>query len=214
VSDDGACLACGEPLKTSMFGSNVSLDEDQVAAINFALDENRTAGCTRCGEEALSQARRKIYVSSPTITAKLTASLPAIPVLSLQQPFGWRYRPIGLATAQTTTGTGLLSELTTAFTDLVGAQSKLYNNKIRDGERLCQQSLRLQALDLGGNAVIGVDIDYAEVGGQRAMLMVCMTGTVVELTSVDGGEPDFLDDLPALRALRRDQVSLEKFAKI
>jgi hypothetical protein len=37
---------------------------------------------------------------------------------------------------------------------------------------------------LGGNAVIATDIDYAEVGGVRAMLMVCMAGTAVRLNNL------------------------------
>lgn len=88
-------------------------------------------------------------------------------------------------TAQSTTGTGLWSDVTSAFTDLFGAQSKVYNSKIRDGENLCLAAVRMQALKLGGNAVVAADIDYAEVGGQRAMLMVCMTGTAVHLSNTD-----------------------------
>lgn len=29
--------------------------------------------------------------------------------------------------------------------------------------------------------MVGVDVDYAEVAGSRAMLMVCMTGTAVKV---------------------------------
>ena len=37
----------------------------------------------------------------------------------------------------------------------------------------------MKTVCLGGNAVIATDIDYGEVGGAKAMLMVCMTGTAV-----------------------------------
>ena len=50
------------------------------------------------------------------------------------------------------------------------------------------------ALDLGGNAVVAADIDYAEVGGASAMLMVCMTGTAVKLSN-----PEILGDGKAER---------------
>jgi uncharacterized protein YbjQ (UPF0145 family) len=41
--------------------------------------------------------------------------------------------------------------------------------------------LRKETLELGGNAVLATDIDYAEVGGDKGMLIVCMTGTAVLL---------------------------------
>jgi uncharacterized protein YbjQ (UPF0145 family) len=41
------------------------------------------------------------------------------------------------------------------------------------------------ALDLGANAVVGIDLDYEVMGSQGAMLMVSVSGTAV---LVDGGE--------------------------
>jgi uncharacterized protein YbjQ (UPF0145 family) len=93
----------------------------------------------------------------------------------------WDYGVAGLVTAQSTTGTGVFSEFTSTFTDMFGAQSKVYNEKIRAGENMCQRILRMEALKLKGNAILAADIDYAEVGGAKGMLMVCMTGTAVIL---------------------------------
>jgi len=41
--------------------------------------------------------------------------------------------------------------------------------------------LRKKTLDLGGNAVIAVDIDYSEIGSLKGMLMVCMAGTAIKI---------------------------------
>jgi len=88
---------------------------------------------------------------------------------------------IGIVTAQSTTGTGIWSDFTSFFTDTFGAQSTVYNEKIAAGERLCTETVRMKALNVNANAILGADIDYAEVGGDKAMLMVCMTGTAVRL---------------------------------
>ena len=89
-----------------------------------------------------------------------------------------------MVTGQSTTGTGVVSEFTSSFTDLFGAQSGRYNKKLKAGEEMCFAQLRKQAIDIGGNAVIATDIDYSEVGGDKGMLMVCMAGTAIKLRNL------------------------------
>ena len=36
-----------------------------------------------------------------------------------------------------------------------------------------------QAIQLGANAIVGIDIDYEIVGGKAAMMMVSVSGTAV-----------------------------------
>jgi len=50
-----------------------------------------------------------------------------------------------------------------------------------DAERLCKVGLISKALEMNADAIIGIDIDYQEVGGGKGILMVCMTGTAVKL---------------------------------
>jgi uncharacterized protein YbjQ (UPF0145 family) len=173
-------------IKEGTFGfSNPAASAAFIEALNLALDEERQGGCQQCTGASRPYAIANIERKRLRNQEKIVASASKLPLLSINNPQGWTYRSIGLVTAQTTTGTGLISELTTAWTDFFGQQSKVYNNKIRAGEDLCKTSLRLQTLALGGNAILGIDVDYAEVGGQRAMLMVCMTGTAVEISNID-----------------------------
>ena len=44
---------------------------------------------------------------------------------------------------------------------------------------MCQQNLEERALELGANAVIGVDLDYEVLGQTNGMLMVSASGTAV-----------------------------------
>jgi uncharacterized protein YbjQ (UPF0145 family) len=90
-----------------------------------------------------------------------------------------------MVTGQTATGTGVISEFTSSFTDLFGAQSGRHNMKLKSGEDMCFAQLRKRTLDKGGNAVIATDIDYSEIGSSRGMLMVCMAGTAVRLSNTD-----------------------------
>lgn len=203
------CPNCGHSLKEGMFSGNFMLRDDTVRAIGLALDVEASARCQKCVEPA-SDVNEALSRKISTLQNSVARKLPLIPVVSIHSPLGWDYKCLGVVTAQSTTGTGLWSDVTSAFTDLFGAQSKVYNSKIRDGEDLCLAALRMQALKLGGNAVIAVDIDYAEVGGQRAMLMVCMTGTAVHLSNAEMVSDDLrsvtlevADHLKDLEALER-----------
>lgn len=187
------CSNCGAVLKVGVISSNQPLSPGRLRVINLASSEHLDAACNKCGDPSYRDATEALELESRELRAKLTAILSHVPIVSLQQPMGWTYEPLGIITAQTVTGTGIFSDVASAFTDLFGTQSGAYNAKLRDGENLCKASLRAQAIEQGGNAVLGVDVDYAEVGGQRAMLMVCMTGTAVCLTQIVPDDPSFFD---------------------
>lgn len=118
------------------------------------------------------------------LEAELHRHLAKMPVLTLQLPSGWDYTPVQAVTAQSVIGTGLFSNITSTFTDAFGTQSVAFREKLQEGEGFCRKSLALQALDYGGNALLGLDVDYAEVGGTKAMLMVCMSATAVNLKNI------------------------------
>lgn len=174
------CPACGERIKAGLYGGNGLLETDKNQVINH-YHTKLPQRCNRCGDALYEDCRFKLRQEKDSLVQQIARYLPAIPIVSLQSPMNWEYTVLGLVTAQSVTGTGFYAEFVSSYTDLFGSQSKTYNKKIRDGEDLCQGMLRKKAFDLGGNAVLATDIDYAEVGGAKGMLMVCMTGTAVVL---------------------------------
>lgn len=175
------CPACGEKIKDGVFSSNLILGAEKLAIVNEFHPEKASHRCGKCGDPLYATHRETLLRERDALTTKIRSLLPAIPIVSLQSPLHWDYSVAGLVTAQSTTGTGVFAEFTSAFTDMFGAQSKVYNQKLRAGEDMCQSILRKEALELGANAILAADIDYAEVGGDKGMLMVCMTGTAVIL---------------------------------
>jgi len=79
----------------------------------------------------------------------------------------------------------MFSDVASSFTDVFGGQSGKINRRLRGGEMMCMAQLRLSAPEIGGNAVVGVDIDYTEFGGEKGIVAVCMTGTVVRLKNTE-----------------------------
>jgi uncharacterized protein YbjQ (UPF0145 family) len=191
MSED--CTNCGAALKDGLLSSNFELAPARLRLINLAIDQSLEAACQKCGDPLFKELRAKLEQEAQVLRAQVRGALGLVPILSLQQPMGWSYEPVGIVTAQTVTGTGMFSDVTTAFTDLFGAQSGSYNAKLREGENLCKEQLRARTLELGGNGVVAVDVDYAEVGGQRAMLMVCMTGTAIKITELPNSPDKFFE---------------------
>jgi uncharacterized protein YbjQ (UPF0145 family) len=191
----GYCPNCDAELKIGMVTQNEAFSASRLKIINCVRHERLEAACNKCGDEPYADARRELSSESAKLKSELTQVLARIPIVSLQSPMGWKYEPIGIVTGQTVTGTGIFSDVASAFTDLFGTQSGTYNTKLREGEDLCKAQLRSQVIELGGNAVLATDVDYAEVGGQRAMLMVCMTGTAVKVTELSPPDDAFVEDM-------------------
>jgi uncharacterized protein YbjQ (UPF0145 family) len=203
------CANCGEQIKSGMLGSNRAFNDKQLFALRQIRGEDLAAACEHCGDSLLALPHTLGSAVSAT-QRDLLAVVNLVPLVSIHSPQGWEFDTLGLVTGQSTTGTGMFSDVASALTDLFGAQSKTYNSKLRHGESICKTALRMQAIELGGNAVLGVDVDYAEVGGQRAMLMVCMTGTAVRMKNVAVVEPDITDIAQRIRTLndKLDQLQL------
>jgi uncharacterized protein YbjQ (UPF0145 family) len=65
--------------------------------------------------------------------------------------------------------------------DVVGGRSGAYESVLIDAREAALEELAEQAKKLGGNAVVGVDIDYEVLGQENGMLMVSASGTAVVL---------------------------------
>ncbi len=179
------CPNCKTELKTGILSSTKLLTEIQIGIINEYNETKAEGYCTKCGNELYNQHNQTFQNEKSNLTNYMKSKIENVPVISTHSPLNWEYGIIGMVTGQSTTGTGVISEFTSSFTDFFGAQSGRYNQKLKAGENMCFSQLRLQTLDLGGNAVIATDIDYSEVGGDKGMLMVCMAGTAIRLTNIN-----------------------------
>lgn len=182
-----ACPNCGEKLKKGFTakGTVELYSEKHITAINKYFNQNAIAYCTLCGGKLWSQAYFEINNKISELRSNLGNKAHLIPIVTTHTPLAWDYDAIGIVTGQSTTGTGVFADIGSSITDFLGAQSGIYSDKLSKGENICFNQLRMKALALGGNAIIAADIDYAEVGTSKGMLMVCMAGTAVRLKNPD-----------------------------
>lgn len=86
---------------------------------------------------------------------------------------------LGLVTGEAILGANLFKDLFANIRDIVGGRSASYERELREAKNIAVQEMAQQAQRLGGNAVIGVDLDYETIGQNGSMLMVSASGTAV-----------------------------------
>ena len=88
-------------------------------------------------------------------------------------------RYYGIVSGETIIGANLFRDLFASVRDIVGGRSSSYEEVLRKAKDTALREMEEQAMRLGANAVIGVDLDYETVGGNSSMLMVTASGTAV-----------------------------------
>ena len=174
------CPNCNAEIKNGILKQNLIVKEKEINSINILLEIDNPSYCDKCAAEL----RRKITVRFDEYQRFINSHIHNVPVITTHTPYNWNYKPIGIVTGQSVTGTGVISEMTSSFTDFFGGQSGSFVKKIASGEQMCLGQLRIKTLQLGGHAVIATDIDYAELGSIKGMIMVCAAGTAISLNDI------------------------------
>ncbi len=175
------CPSCGKKIKSSTFSSVRIITDGRKEFINQLLNKDKEAYCSSCYPKLKIEAHQEYNKATNELTGYIEKNIESIPILSTHTPYKWEYDALGIVTGQSVTGTGVMSEFKSGFTDLFGGQSGSFNKKLAQGEKLCFAQLRAKTMEMGGNAIIAADLDYGDVGEGKGMLMVCSTGTAVKV---------------------------------
>lgn len=87
----------------------------------------------------------------------------------------------GVVTGEAILGANLFKDFFAGIRDIVGGRSAAYEAELRKAKQIAIEEMQAEAQRLGANAVIGVDLDYENLGAQGGMLMVCASGTAVKV---------------------------------
>lgn len=91
-------------------------------------------------------------------------------------------RTLGAVSHEYVFGLGLLKELD--FAKFNGGIALSWSEKFRGGRDLCVRTIEDETIEMGGNAVVGVDVTYRVLGTHNDMLMILVSakGTAVVVT--------------------------------
>jgi uncharacterized protein YbjQ (UPF0145 family) len=86
---------------------------------------------------------------------------------------------LGIVTGEAILGAHIGRDILASFTDIVGGRSREYEEEVRKARAIALEEMASEATSKGGNAVVGVDIDYEVI--RQGMLMVSASGTAVKV---------------------------------
>jgi len=92
-------------------------------------------------------------------------------------------RYLGIVTGEVIVGANIFRDLFASITDIVGGRSGKYEQVLERARQEALAEMEAKAARLGGNGVIGVDLDYEVLGSNGSMLMVSCSGTAVVLAA-------------------------------
>ena len=88
---------------------------------------------------------------------------------------------LGIVTAECAFGMNAFKDLFAGVRDVVGGRSEEIQKTLRDSRDVVFQELRIEAYELGADAVIAVDLDYIELSAAGSMVLLVASGTAVKL---------------------------------
>jgi len=87
----------------------------------------------------------------------------------------------GVVSGEAILGANIFQDFFAGIRDIVGGRSAAYERELKKAKDIALAEMVQQARALGGNAVLGVDLDYETIGANGSMLMVSASGTAVQV---------------------------------
>ncbi|MCW8126497.1 heavy metal-binding domain-containing protein [Microbulbifer halophilus] len=88
---------------------------------------------------------------------------------------------LGVVVGEAILGANVFKDIFGSIRDIVGGRSGSYEKEMGRARKIAFEDMEQEAIKLGANGIIGIDIDYEVVGAQGAMMMVSVSGTAVKL---------------------------------
>ena len=88
---------------------------------------------------------------------------------------------LGVVAGEAILGTNFFRDFFANIRDVVGGRSGAYEKELQRAREIAFQEIQEEALAVGANAIVGIDLDYEVLGETGSMLMVTVSGTAVQI---------------------------------
>ena len=85
----------------------------------------------------------------------------------------------GIVFGEVVSGVNFVRDIAASFSNFFGGRSGSYEEELIAARQNALAEMEQRAIQVGANAVVGVDIDYEVLGADNGMLMVTASGTAV-----------------------------------
>ncbi|QKX18327.1 heavy metal-binding domain-containing protein [Microbulbifer sp. YPW1] len=88
---------------------------------------------------------------------------------------------LGVVVGEAILGANIFKDIFGSITDIIGGRSGSYEREMAKARKIAFAEIEAQTRSLGGNAIVGIDLDYEVVGEKGGMMMVSVSGTAVRI---------------------------------
>ena len=88
----------------------------------------------------------------------------------------------GVVFGEVISGVNFIRDFAAGIRNIIGGRSGSYEDELIKARSQAMEEMASRALNLGADAVVGIDIDYEVLGENGGMLMVTASGTAVKLS--------------------------------
>ncbi len=85
----------------------------------------------------------------------------------------------GIVFGEVISGVNFIKDFAASITNFLGGRSGSYEEELIQARESALREMEKRAIQVGANAIVGVDIDYEVLGTGNDMLMVTASGTAV-----------------------------------
>ncbi|CEN26578.1 YbjQ family protein [Paraclostridium sordellii] len=159
------CITCGE--KISFLSKSVLCPRCMEQGKKDLMEQEEQQ------EQEIIRVYEKAKVNYKNVLVSTTHTLEGYTVLEY----------IGIESAEVIVGTSIIKDFKASFSDFFGNRSGSYESSLSNAKKEAFEILKFKAACLEGNGIIGIDVDYMDIG--ENMLGVIVGGTVVKLEKVN-----------------------------
>ncbi len=87
----------------------------------------------------------------------------------------------GVVFGEVIAGVNFIRDIAASIRNIVGGRSGSYEEELVKARNQAMDELANRAIEVGADAVVGIDVDYEVLGPDNGMLMVTASGTAVKL---------------------------------
>jgi uncharacterized protein YbjQ (UPF0145 family) len=84
-----------------------------------------------------------------------------------------------VVTGETIIGANIVKDFFAGIRDIVGGRAGSYEKVLAEAKDTSINEMMQRAVEMGANAIVGIDIDYETIGSNSSMMMVATSGTAV-----------------------------------
>lgn len=176
------CSNCYEGMKAFQNGRKMRSIDEWETKHQEASEEMRTRAFPQEVQEQVEawfQAQKEAFEQKERAKAVL-ANLDSYMMTTGYTFEGYKITAYhGVISGESVLGTGFLSSWNASISDMLGAESSAFIDKLKEARQLAKQRVAQASAAAGGNAIIGIDIEYTMFTND--MIGVIITGTSVTI---------------------------------